>query len=628
MKKDDSKIRYCVQHENHARVVFSALCSLMEHQSLVDLAIRCGNNTIHAHKCILAANSPYFREQLEKNVFTEQVVVTGIDFSVMKAVVEFMYCGETQVLEDHLKQLAAVAKLFQIRGLPGVAPDHIEADNASFLIPPPIFLSKKPKYSSTYGYIPYANPPNNTFNNNPGTNSLIHTSLPISPNTISTTNISSPTPTIASTSSQQQSIVEHSSDNSNVYNILNNDPIAYNRRMKRKCVRTEAEKACAKEAAASRLALETIQKELATTSFNLSDDHSSNATNVSQTQQQYVNTTYGLGQQNLLIGGGDGISVVGLGDTDKGAKLASPETAAEKIKHMFGQELPSNVEIMFKTSDGNFVNVTDEMLQAITKEALQFQVIDENGQASEIQFLKHDEKSKAIPVLPTILQPETQNLHGLDSQVPRSTIGTITNCSNHEDFVFLNTQPTSVHQQQIQLADIYRQKTNQSIDVKLLNDTKPHVKSASNSIPILSPTQHEALIDANTSIVEIDHSDLFTNIKVLTKNTQEPKKKNITDSDRDVMFVEGIGNVVCSETVRKEDDVFFEVNPRYYGGDDSYNTSPKRKIAKSNCEVQDMIISPKKPAEKLFPNFSLVSNFDDGNCSISENNDKKSINNM
>lgn len=33
----------------------------MEHQSLVDVVLSCGSNTIQAHKFVLAANSPLFR---------------------------------------------------------------------------------------------------------------------------------------------------------------------------------------------------------------------------------------------------------------------------------------------------------------------------------------------------------------------------------------------------------------------------------------------------------------------------------------------------------------------------------------------------------------------------------------
>lgn len=53
--------KFIVQWEKHSNHVFRGLCTLMERQCLVDIAICCGNNTLHAHKCVLAANSTYFK---------------------------------------------------------------------------------------------------------------------------------------------------------------------------------------------------------------------------------------------------------------------------------------------------------------------------------------------------------------------------------------------------------------------------------------------------------------------------------------------------------------------------------------------------------------------------------------
>lgn len=132
-KNANIKAKYCIQSDKHPQETTVALCSLMEHQSLVDIAICCGNNILHAHKVVLAASSPYFRvsankihtnyfitrkffqEELEKNPSTEQVIISGCDFAVIRSIVEFIYCGETVIEEDSIKYLVAVAKLFQMK---------------------------------------------------------------------------------------------------------------------------------------------------------------------------------------------------------------------------------------------------------------------------------------------------------------------------------------------------------------------------------------------------------------------------------------------------------------------------------------------------------------------------------
>lgn len=60
-KSGGAQAKYCIQSENHPQHTTVGLCSLMEHQSLVDIVICCGNNILHAHKVVLAASSPYFR---------------------------------------------------------------------------------------------------------------------------------------------------------------------------------------------------------------------------------------------------------------------------------------------------------------------------------------------------------------------------------------------------------------------------------------------------------------------------------------------------------------------------------------------------------------------------------------
>ncbi|KAK9737012.1 BTB/POZ domain [Popillia japonica] len=374
---ETSKTRYCVQYDDHSRMMCSVLCSLMEHQSLVDLAIRCGNSTIHAHKCVLAANSPYFREQLEKNPTIEQIVINGLDFTVVKSIVEFMYCGETNVIEENFKYMVAASKLFQIRGIQALAADdHYDADE-NIQIPAPLFLSKKPKYSSTYFPVNHLN-------------------ISAQPNT-EKVNIPA-------------------------------DP-GFHRRLKRKYMRSEAEKACAKEAAASRLALEALQKELATTdqmsSFVIEESCTETTVenfiphgeepfmdNLNQLESvplqvlesvplQVVN--YADLNQTVLNNAGQLINVGKpiLANTilhydNLNNPQKAPESAAEKLKQILGGDIPSNVEIMFKTSDGNFVSLTDEVLQNITRESLQYQVIDEHGRAGEVQQLTINIKDPVV----------------------------------------------------------------------------------------------------------------------------------------------------------------------------------------------------------------------------------------
>lgn len=60
----------------------------------------------------------------------------------------------------------------------------------------------------------------------------------------------------------------------------------------------------------------------------------------------------------------------------------------DKIKNILSNDANSNIEIMFKTNEGNYVTLTDDVLQNLQKDGLQYQVIDEEGRMGELQELQ------------------------------------------------------------------------------------------------------------------------------------------------------------------------------------------------------------------------------------------------
>nr|CAH7723625.1 unnamed protein product [Callosobruchus chinensis] len=176
---------------------------------------------------------------------------------------------------------------------------------------------------------------------------------------------------------------------------FNTAPASPNK-IKRKS-RIEAEHlACLKEAQASQLAIANLKKEIA----------SAPQASTSIIEETCTETTVENFIPHSSVGFGDG-NVVQLAFPNN-----SEELTADKIKDILGNEVNSNVEIMFKTSDGNFVTVTDEVLQDLQKDGLQYQVIDEDGRLGELQELqltkdKINSTEKSRPLI-----PETFDLFG------------------------------------------------------------------------------------------------------------------------------------------------------------------------------------------------------------------------
>ncbi|XP_063909194.1 uncharacterized protein LOC135126906 isoform X2 [Zophobas morio] len=241
MEKSGGK--FVLEWETHSKQISKGLCMLMERQCLVDIAVCCGSNTLHAHKCVLAASSSYFKEHLE-NKAIEQVVINGLDFAVMKSLIEFMYCGECSFSEDHLKHFIAAVKFFKI-----VALENVFAEN------------------------------------------------------------------------EYQNVAEESFNETTVENFIPNVEENY---------------------------VENIH------------------------EVQFVN-----GNSPQVATNGKSLSVIPVSSTQG--------LTTDKIKHILGND---KVEIMFQTSDGNFVNLSDEVLLNLSKGGIQYQVVDENGHIGEVQELK------------------------------------------------------------------------------------------------------------------------------------------------------------------------------------------------------------------------------------------------
>ncbi|XP_057658277.1 uncharacterized protein LOC130895133 [Diorhabda carinulata] len=336
-KNDKLKVKYFVQSEKHSNDTSYGLCTLMEHQSLVDITICCGNHVLHAHKVVLAAGSPLFRTELELNPFIEQVMISGCEFTVIRSLIEFIYCGETFVNEELFKYFVAAAKLFQMPLFENLSMNYQFSDNF-IVLPKPEFISKKPKYS-TYPFNTNSPPNNSTLK--PGT-----------------------------------------------FNILKPQKV--------KSKRIEVEQqACLKEALASRLAIANLKKEIGAApqppTFIIED--SCTETTVENfiptaDTQEYIELNMN-GQivlpenRNFAVEPATKSNVIQL-------MLQNGEQnwTSDKIKTIIENQDNSNVEVMFRTNDGTFVTVTDEMLQNFQKDGLQYQVIDEDGKIGEMQELR------------------------------------------------------------------------------------------------------------------------------------------------------------------------------------------------------------------------------------------------
>jgi len=84
----------------------------------VDVTLGVEGRRLSAHKMLLSACSPYFRELLKGNPCQHPIIVLrDIKYDDLHSLLQFMYNGEVNVAQDQLNSFLKSAESLKIRGL-------------------------------------------------------------------------------------------------------------------------------------------------------------------------------------------------------------------------------------------------------------------------------------------------------------------------------------------------------------------------------------------------------------------------------------------------------------------------------------------------------------------------------
>ncbi|CAD6244897.1 GSCOCG00013523001-RA-CDS [Cotesia congregata] len=129
--------QFCLRWHNFQNTLLSTLPKLLDGGYLTDVTLSAGGRHIRAHRIILSACSYYFKE-LFKDLSTLQhpvIVLPGMEYSNLCALVTFMYNGEVNIYQEQLPALLAMADTLHIRGLADIAGKNSHHDNGLFIHP-------------------------------------------------------------------------------------------------------------------------------------------------------------------------------------------------------------------------------------------------------------------------------------------------------------------------------------------------------------------------------------------------------------------------------------------------------------------------------------------------------------
>ena len=120
--------KLCLQWNDFQENIKSAFENLREDKDFKDVTLVCGDGQqVEAHKVILASSSPFFQKLLGRNKHHHPLLyMRGMKFDTLLAVLDFLYRGEANVVQEDLDSFLVIAEELQLRGLMGSSDQRVE----------------------------------------------------------------------------------------------------------------------------------------------------------------------------------------------------------------------------------------------------------------------------------------------------------------------------------------------------------------------------------------------------------------------------------------------------------------------------------------------------------------------
>jgi len=133
-----SSEKFCLRWNDFEANISSAFRELRDDKDFFDVTIACDDDQIQAHKVILSACSPFFRNILRRNPHQNPLLyLKGVKFTDLQSVLNFMYHGEVNVAQDELNSFLAVAEDLRVKGLTQNNASSSKPKEAPYRPPPP-----------------------------------------------------------------------------------------------------------------------------------------------------------------------------------------------------------------------------------------------------------------------------------------------------------------------------------------------------------------------------------------------------------------------------------------------------------------------------------------------------------
>ena len=108
--------KICLKWEDFQENVTSVFRTLKESADFVDVTLVSEDGQhVKAHKVILASTSPFFMNLLGKSSHPQPLIyMRGVLYEDLVGLVDFLYTGETSILQENLNRFLALAQELQL----------------------------------------------------------------------------------------------------------------------------------------------------------------------------------------------------------------------------------------------------------------------------------------------------------------------------------------------------------------------------------------------------------------------------------------------------------------------------------------------------------------------------------
>ena len=113
------KEKLCVKwNENLQERLDRSFGELRDADDFTDVTLACEDESIKAHKVILSASSPFFNKMLKSIPHPRPLIyMRGVRGEDLVAMVDFIYLGEANILQEQLERFLSLAEELELKGM-------------------------------------------------------------------------------------------------------------------------------------------------------------------------------------------------------------------------------------------------------------------------------------------------------------------------------------------------------------------------------------------------------------------------------------------------------------------------------------------------------------------------------